>query len=143
MDGDLRCHLSVRFPSSDLPLAAMTVASKITAVEQTSYLPEAPTTRQERRAIVFVSGVWLVFLAWTIMGLLESTAPLPAQVAAWGALGAFPLVYLRGFLHPDILPHRSRHTSTLIYTAALIVLGIVMAQSTPTAIINKIGRAHV
>ncbi|MDN6679260.1 MAG: histidine kinase, partial [Yaniella sp.] len=71
-----------------------------------------------------------------VIGLLDSTASIPIQVAAWAALAAFPLVYLRGFLHPDILPHRSRHLSTLIYTAALIVLGLITAQATPTAIIN-------
>lgn len=114
----------------------MTVASKITTIAETSYLPEAPTTREERRAIIFVSGVWLTFLAWTVIGLLESTEPIPAQVAAWAALAAFPIVYLRGFLHPDILPHRSRHVSTLVYSAALIVLGLIMVLSTPTAIIN-------
>lgn len=114
----------------------MSLTWKLSNVGKTRYLPEAPTTRQERRAIIFVSGVWLAFLAWTVIGLLDSTASIPIQVAAWAALAAFPLVYLRGFLHPDILPHRSRHFSTLLYTAALIVLGLIMAQSTPTAIIN-------
>ncbi|WP_022870063.1 sensor histidine kinase [Yaniella halotolerans] len=114
----------------------MSLIWKISNVGQTRYLPEAPTTRQERRAILFVSGVWLAFLAWTVIGLLDSTATVPIQVAAWGALAAFPFVYLRGFLHPDILPNRSRHVSTLLYTAALIVLGLITSQATPTAIIN-------
>ena len=114
----------------------MSLTWKLSNVGKTRYLPEAPATRQERRAIIFVSGVWLAFLAWTVIGLLDSTASIPIQVAAWAALAAFPLVYLRGFLHPDILPHRSRHFSTLLYTTALIVLGLIMAQSTPTAIIN-------
>ncbi|MDN6489496.1 MAG: hypothetical protein L0K41_03665 [Yaniella sp.] len=78
----------------------MSLIWKISNVGQATYLPEAPTTRQERRAILFVSGVWLAFLAWTVIGLLDSTASIPIQVAAWAALAAFPLVYLRGFLHP-------------------------------------------
>src|SRR5699024_8111838 len=114
----------------------MSLIWKLANVGKTRYLPEAPTTRQERLSIMLVSVVWLSYLALTVIGLLESTASIPIQVAAWAALAAFPLDYRRGFLHPDILPHRSRHVSTLLYTAALILLGLIMAQSTPTAIIN-------
>ncbi|GAA4478620.1 sensor histidine kinase [Enteractinococcus fodinae] len=114
----------------------MSIISKITTTGQTSYLPDPPTTTAERRAIIFTAGIWLVFLGWTIIGFLESTAPVPAQITGWAALVAFPVVYLFGFLRPEPLARASRHVNTLLYTLALIALGLVMAQVTPTAIIN-------
>ena len=100
------------------------------------YLPEAPATPPERRAIVFTSGIWLIFMAWTVIGFLNTTAPLPAQIAGWAALVAFPVVYLRNFLHPEPITGFNRTGNTLVYTAVLVALGIIMAQVTPAAIIN-------
>ena len=36
--------------------------------------PRPELTRQERRITLFTSGVWLIFLGWTVFGLVESTA---------------------------------------------------------------------
>lgn len=101
-----------------------------------SYLPEAPTNRAERRSIIFTSGVWLMFLTWTALGLVESTAALPVQIAGWAALVAFPVIYLNGFIRPELIPGLNRHVNTLAYTLVLVLLGVVMAQATPAAIIN-------
>ena len=114
----------------------MSVASKIHTTGQIGYLPEPPRTVPERRAIIFTSGIWLVFLAWTVFGFIASTAPVLIQVASWAALAAFPVVYLWGFLRPEPLPTVPRSVNTLLYSVALIVLGLIMAQSAPTAIIN-------
>lgn len=114
----------------------MNAKAKLTTIWHTGYLPDPPATKHERRGVLYTAGIWLVFMAWTVMGFLASTAPLPVQLAGWVALAAFPVVYLVGFLHPEPFPHLNRHVNTLLYTAALIALGIVMAQVTPTAIIN-------
>lgn len=114
----------------------MSIASKIFTTSHTSYLPDPPRTPAERRAIIFTAGIWLVFLGWTIIGFLESTAPVPVQITGWTALVAFPVVYLLGFLRPEPLAQASRHVNTLLYTLALVALGLIMAQVTPTAIIN-------
>lgn len=102
------------------------------------YLPEVPTTVAERREALLTSGIWLIFLAWTVYGLIESTAPLPAQIAGWAALVVFPLVYLRSFLHPDPLPNLNRHLNTLMYSGVLILLGVIMALASPAALVNII-----
>ena len=86
--------------------------------------------------MVFTAGVWLVFFAWTVIGFLNSTAPLPAQIAGWAALAVFPIVYLQSFLRPEPLARFARTGNTVLYTGVLILLGIIMAQATPTAIIN-------
>lgn len=114
----------------------MTVASKILTTIQTGYLPEPPRTPSARRVVLFTAGIWLVFLGWTVIILIESTAPVLVQVASWMALVAFPFVYLYGFLHPELFPHLSRHLNTLVFTMALIGLGVIMALAAPTAIIN-------
>lgn len=92
--------------------------------------------RQERRTVFFTSGIWLIFLTWTVVGLIQSTVPLPIQIAGWAALLAFPVVYLKGFFTPDPFPRYNRHINTLAYSGALIGLGIIMSLSSPTAIIN-------
>lgn len=110
--------------------------TRITTTGYTGHLPEPPVTTSERRAVIFTAGVWLVFLAWTIFGFLASTAPVGAHIAGWVALATFPGVYLASFLHPEPVPQLNRHVNTALYTAALIGLGLIMAQVTPTAIIN-------
>ncbi|GAA4107456.1 sensor histidine kinase [Enteractinococcus coprophilus] len=114
----------------------MNVASRILPTGQPGHLPEPPETPPERRAIIFTAGIWLVFLVWTVFGFLESTAPVLVQIAGWSALVAFPIVYLSSFLHPEPLTGVSRHVNTLLYSVVLIGLGVIMAQVTPTAIIN-------
>jgi len=116
----------------------MSVASKILTTSQTGYLPAPPRTPSARRVILFTAGVWLVFLGWTVLTLLESTAPVLVQAISWTALVAFPVVYLYGFLHPELFPEFSRHLNTLIFTVALIVLGVLMSLAAPTAIINVV-----
>ncbi|HIW45389.1 MAG TPA: hypothetical protein H9884_00580 [Candidatus Yaniella excrementigallinarum] len=98
--------------------------------------PRPELTRQERRITLFTSGVWLIFLGWTVFGLIESTAALPAQIAGWAALVTFPVVYLSSFLYPTPLTALNRHLNTLAYTAVLVLLGVIMSQATPPAIIN-------
>lgn len=100
--------------------------------------PEPPSTRQEQRMIIFTAGIWLIFLVWTVLGFLNSTASLPAQILGWVALAVFPFVYLAGFLHPKPLPRANLHFNTAAYSVALILLGVCMSQSTPTAIINVV-----
>lgn len=114
----------------------MRLLSKITTTGHTGHLPDAPVTQQERRAVVYTAGVWLVFLAWTVIGFIYSTAPLPVQLAGWAALLAFPFVYLQSFLSPEPIARFNRMGNTALYTVALIILGIIMAQATTTAIIN-------
>ena len=133
MDGDLWHPVPTRCTAQDDLLIPMRTLAKYTT---SGYLPEAPATPPERRAIVFTAGVWLVFMAWTVIGFLNTTAPLPAQVAGWAALVAFLIVYLRNFLHPEPIARFNRTGNTLVYTAVLVALGIIMAQVTPTAIIN-------
>lgn len=98
--------------------------------------PRSDLTRQERRITLFTSGVWLIFLSWTVFGLIESTAALPAQVAGWAALVTFPVVYLSSFLYPTPLTGLNRHLNTLVYTAVLVLLGVLMSLATAPAIIN-------
>lgn len=107
-----------------------------TPTEPAGYLPPPPATKQERRAVIYTAGVWLVFMGWTVIGFITSTAPIPAQIAGWLALAAFPVIYLNGFVRPEPFSHLNRHLNTLLYTLALIVLGIIMSLATPTAIIN-------
>lgn len=114
----------------------MTVTTNPVTTRPTGAIPQAPVTAQERRSIVIISGVWLVFLVWTIIEFLNSTAPLPAQIAAWTALVIFPFIHLAGFLKPCPVPRLNRSVNTLAYSVALIVLGLIMAQSAPIAIIN-------
>lgn len=115
----------------------MTITSNATgsAIDQAL---EPPATRQERRMILFTAGIWLIFLIWTVFGLLNSTATLPAQIISWAALVVFPFIYLTGFLHPRPLPRLNLHLNTLAYSAVLILLGLLMSLSTPTAIINVV-----
>src|SRR5699024_11665181 len=82
------------------------------------------------------SGVWLIFLSWTVFGLIESTAALPDQIAGWAALVTFPVVYLSRFLYPTPLTALNRHLNTLAYTAVLVLLGVFMSQATHSPIIN-------
>lgn len=110
--------------------------SKITTTGHTGHLPDAPVTQQERRSIIFTSGVWLVFLAWTVIGFINSSAALPTEIIGWAALLAFPAVYLRSFLRPEPLRIFSRVGNTAAYTVVLVALGVIMSQVTPTAIIN-------
>src|SRR5699024_11393547 len=104
----------------------MSVASKILTTSQTGYLPAPPRTPSARRVILFTAGVWLVFLAWTVLTLLESTAPVLVQVASWTALVAFPIVYLYGFLHPELFPEFYRTINTLLFTVSLFVLCVLV-----------------
>lgn len=98
--------------------------------------PQPQHTCQQRRITIFTSGVWLIFLGWTVFGLIESTAALPVQIFAWAALALFPVVYLSSFLWPKPIIRLNRHLNTLAYTAVLVLLGIMMAQATAPAIIN-------
>ncbi|NWN87381.1 MAG: sensor histidine kinase [Micrococcaceae bacterium] len=109
-----------------------------TTQSRPSLEPEPPGTRQEQRMILFTAGIWLIFLVWTVLGFLNSTASLPAQILGWVALAIFPVVYLVGFLHPKPLPRANLHLNTAAYSAVLIILGLCMSQSTPTAIINVV-----
>jgi len=110
--------------------------TKSISEEPAGFLPPPPVTRQERRAVLYTAGVWLVFMGWTVIGFINSTAPIPVQIAGWLALLAFPFIYLHGFVRPELFSRLNRHLNTLLYTLALIVLGIIMSQATPTAIIN-------
>lgn len=114
----------------------MSTLSKITTTGLTGHLPDAPVTPQERRAVVFTAGVWLVFLAWTVIGFINSTAPVSAQLAGWLALVAFPFIYLQAFVKPEPLPRLNRAGNTMGYTLVLVGLGVIMALAAPTAIIN-------
>jgi len=107
-----------------------------TSEEPAGYLPPPPVTKQERRAVLYTAGVWLVFMGWTVIGFINSTAPIPVQIAGWLALLAFPFIYLHAFVRPEPFSSRNRLLNTLLYTMALIMLGIIMSLSTPTAIIN-------
>lgn len=42
--------------------------------------------------------VWMVFLFYPALALIESTAPFPARVLGWAALAAFALSYVAGFV---------------------------------------------
>ncbi|GAA2045313.1 hypothetical protein GCM10009720_27730 [Yaniella flava] len=115
----------------------MTIASEITAPPKPQ-LPQPPATQQERRTVFFTAGVWLIFLIWTIVGLVESTAPAPVQIASWAALIVFPVVYLRGFFFPEPFPQVNRHLNTLAYSVALFGLGGIMSLSSSTAVLNVV-----
>src|SRR5690625_6286764 len=110
--------------------------TKSISEEPAGFLPPPPVTRQERRAVLYTAGVWLVFMGWTVIGFITSTAPVPVQIAGWLALLAFPLIYLNGFVRPEPFPSLHRHLNTLLYTLALIVLGMIMSLSSPTAARN-------
>lgn len=114
----------------------MTVMTKITTTGHTGHLPNPPVTVQERRAVIYTAGVWLVFLVWTVIGFLTTPAPVVAQILGWVALAIFPFAYLQGFLVPEPFARLNRHGNTLVYTLVVTVLGLIMAQVAPIALIN-------
>lgn len=109
--------------------------TSVTAREE-HFLLTAPQTRSEKRSVLFMAGVWLIFFAWTVGGLVSSQALIVWQVLAWISLAAFIVIYLTSFLYPDPITSLPRTANILLYTAVLVGLGLIMVQATEYAIAN-------